>query len=82
MKRSPEQPCSQAKPSIVFAHRWYIVAKNDRTVNPELQRFAAKRMGATTYELDSSHAPMLSQPERVLDVIRTAASAVLEAVAV
>jgi len=29
-------------------------------------------MGATTYELDSSHVPMLSQPERVLDVIRDA----------
>ena len=35
----------------------------------------AKRMGATVYELDSSHVPMLSQPERVLDVIRTAAKA-------
>ena len=33
----------------------------------------AKRMGATTYELDSSHVPMLSQPERVIDIIRTAA---------
>jgi hypothetical protein len=36
----------------------------------------AKRMGATTYELDSSHVPMLSQPERVIEVIRTAAHAV------
>jgi len=36
----------------------------------------AKRMGATTYELDSSHVPMLSQPERVLDVIRAAAKGV------
>jgi hypothetical protein len=42
----------------------------------ELRRAAAKRMGATTYEFDSSHVPMLSQPDRVLDVIRTAASAV------
>jgi len=31
-------------------------------------------MGATTYELDSSHVPMLSKPKLVLDVIRTAAS--------
>jgi pimeloyl-ACP methyl ester carboxylesterase len=54
---------------------WYIVAKNDRTVHPELQRFVAKRMGATTYEVDSSHVPMLSQPKLVLDVIRTAANA-------
>lgn len=55
---------------------WYIVAKNDQTVHPDLERAMAKRMGATTYELDSSHVPMLSQPERVLEVIRTAAKAV------
>jgi hypothetical protein len=41
----------------------------------------AKRMGATTTELDSSHVPMLSQPERVLDVIRAAAKAVQKATA-
>jgi pimeloyl-ACP methyl ester carboxylesterase len=52
------------------------VANNDRTVHPELERFVAERMGATTYEIDSSHVPMLSHPERVLDVIRTAANAV------
>src|SRR5947209_17368103 len=55
---------------------WYIVAKNDRTVHPELERFVAKRMGATTYEVDSSHVPMLSNPSLVLDVIRAAAKAV------
>src|SRR6201993_2453964 len=55
---------------------WYIVGKQDRTVQPDLERAMAKRMGATTYELDSSHVPMLSQPERVIDVIRTAADAV------
>jgi len=57
---------------------WYIVAKNDRTVQPDLERAMAKRMNATTIELDSSHVPMLSQPERVLEVIRAAASAVRE----
>ena len=41
----------------------------------------AERMGATTYELDSSHVPMLSQPERVIEVIRTAAKAVQGAAA-
>ena len=55
---------------------WYIVATEDRTVHPDLQRFAAKRMGATTVELKSSHVPMLSQPRAVLDVIRAAAKAV------
>jgi len=55
---------------------WYIVAKNDRSVHPDLERFVAKRMGATTIELNSSHVPMLSQPKQVLDVIRSAAKAV------
>jgi len=55
---------------------WYIVAKNDRTVPPDLERFVAKRMGATTFETDSSHVPMLSQPGVVLDVIRKAAKTV------
>jgi pimeloyl-ACP methyl ester carboxylesterase len=55
---------------------WYIVAAEDRTVHPDLERFAAKRMGATTVELKSSHVPMLSQPRAVLDVIRQAANAV------
>jgi pimeloyl-ACP methyl ester carboxylesterase len=55
---------------------WYIVAKKDRTVHPDLERFFAKRMGATTYEADTSHVPMLSNPSLVLDVIRAAANAV------
>jgi hypothetical protein len=52
------------------------VATKDRTVPPELERFVAKRMGATTYEAESSHVPMLSNPKFVLDVIRTAAETV------
>jgi pimeloyl-ACP methyl ester carboxylesterase len=54
---------------------WYIVATKDRTVQPELQRFAAKRMGATMREVESSHVPMLSNPKLVIDVIRNAAKA-------
>src|SRR5258706_1980962 len=61
---------------------WYIVATKDRTVNPELERFAAKRMGAVTTELDSSHVPMLSNPQQVLDMIRKAAHAVQKSAAV
>ncbi|MFZ0237070.1 MAG: alpha/beta hydrolase, partial [Xanthobacteraceae bacterium] len=58
---------------------WYVVATKDRTVHPDLERFVAKRMGATTIEVDSSHVPMLSQPRAVLDVIRNAAKAVTSA---
>ncbi|MFF0630492.1 alpha/beta hydrolase [Streptomyces sp. NPDC004296] len=52
---------------------WYIVANNDHTVHPDLERSAAERMGATTRPVDSSHVPMLSHPDFVLDVIREAA---------
>ena len=54
---------------------WYIVANNDRTVHPDLQRFAAKRMGASIHPVDSSHVPMLSHPRFVTDVILKAANA-------
>src|SRR2546430_16293520 len=54
---------------------WSIVATEDRTVHPDLERFLAKRMGATTVEAKSSHVTMLSQPQLVLDVIRKAAKA-------
>jgi pimeloyl-ACP methyl ester carboxylesterase len=54
----------------------YILATKDGAVHPDLQRFLAKRMGATTYEVASSHVPMLSNPNLVIDVIRTAANAV------
>jgi pimeloyl-ACP methyl ester carboxylesterase len=55
---------------------WYIRATQDHTVHPDLERFVAERMGATLYNVDSSHVPMLSHPDVVLDVIRTAAAAV------
>jgi pimeloyl-ACP methyl ester carboxylesterase len=54
---------------------WYVLATQDRTVHPQLQRFVAERMGAKTHEVNSSHVPMLSQPQFVLDVIRDAAAA-------
>ena len=58
---------------------WYIVGADDRAVHPDLQRFCAKRMGATTIELKSSHVPMLSQPQAVLDMIRKASAAAAKA---
>jgi pimeloyl-ACP methyl ester carboxylesterase len=55
---------------------WYVLATQDQTVHPDLQHFVSKRMKATTTEVTSSHVPMLSKPDVVLDVIRKAASAV------
>ena len=54
----------------------YVVATNDRTVNPDLQRAAASRMSAVTRELESSHVAMMSQPAAVVDVIRNLVAAV------
>jgi len=55
---------------------WYILATQDHTVHPDLQRWVSKRMGATVTEVASSHVPMLSQPDVVIAVIRKAAAAV------
>ncbi len=55
---------------------WYILATQDHTVHPDLQRWVSTRMGATVVEVESSHVPMLSQPDVVIDVIRKAAAAV------
>ena len=55
---------------------WYVLAKEDQTVHPDLQHSVSKRMKAATTEVTSSHVPMLSKPDVVLDVIRKAASAV------
>jgi pimeloyl-ACP methyl ester carboxylesterase len=69
---------NQKLPGIAWRTKpsWYVVANNDQTVNPDLERFVAKRMGARTYDVDSSHVAMLSHPDFVLDVIRDAAKAV------
>lgn len=48
---------------------WYIVAANDRMINPDIQRATAEKIGATTIVLQSSHVPMLSQPKEVADII-------------
>ncbi len=56
---------------------WYIVAQQDRTINPDLERFLAKRMNAHTIELASSHLPFVSRPNDVAKVILTAAASVL-----
>jgi len=52
---------------------FYILGTEDHTVHPELQRFVSERMNAQVTELQSSHVPMLSQPQAVYEVIKQAA---------
>ncbi|MFF4909483.1 alpha/beta fold hydrolase [Streptomyces sp. NPDC001260] len=57
----------QTKPS------WALVAGADEAINPEVERFGAKRAGATTVELEgASHAVAVSRPKEVADLIRDA----------
>lgn len=59
-------PAWKHKPS------WYILATNDRAVQPDLQRDLSQRMGAKTVTVESSHFPMFSHPKEVLEVIKGA----------
>ena len=53
---------------------FYVVAKNDRMINPDYERFAAKRMGAKVLALPASHVAMLSKPKEVAAFIAGAAA--------
>lgn len=55
---------------------WYIVANDDRMIQPEAQRALAAKIKATVTALPASHVPMLSKPQEVADVIAAAAAAV------
>jgi len=52
---------------------YYAVSTEDRTINPELQRFMAKRMNAKTIELKSSHVSLISHPDAIAALIAEAA---------
>lgn len=55
---------------------WYMVASNDEAIPPDAERLFAKRMGATTVEVASSHVAMVSHPDDTANLIETAAKAV------
>jgi pimeloyl-ACP methyl ester carboxylesterase len=52
---------------------YYAVSTEDRTINPDLERFMAKRMGATTIEVKASHLSLISHPEEITRLILEAA---------
>ena len=62
-----QSPAWKTKPS------WFIVATQDGVINPELERYKAKLIKATTIELRSGHVPMISQPNKVAAFIISAA---------
>ncbi|MGO6997641.1 alpha/beta fold hydrolase [Rhizobium leguminosarum] len=62
------QAAWRSKPS------WYAVSTEDRTINPDLERFMAKRMGAKTIEIQASHLSLISHPDEITKLILTAAA--------
>jgi pimeloyl-ACP methyl ester carboxylesterase len=57
----------RSKPSF------YAVSTEDRTINPDLERFMAKRMGATTIEVKASHLSLISHPQEIAELVLRAA---------
>ena len=55
---------------------WYLIAEEDRMINPKTQRFMAERMGATTRAFAVDHTPLLSAPDKVVDILIEAARSV------
>lgn len=66
---SIESPAWKTIPS------WYLVSRQDHALNPDLERFYAKRMHATTSEINASHVAFISHPRVVANFIEQAARA-------
>ena len=61
------QAAWRSKPSF------YAVSTEDRTINPDLERFMAKRTGAKTIEVKASHLSLISHPQEIAELIIVAA---------
>lgn len=64
-------PAWKSKPT------WYLLAEQDRMINPKTQRFMAERMHATVRSFAVDHSPLLTAPDKVVDIILEAANATL-----
>ena len=70
--------CIQEKaprPSWKVKPSWYLVAEDDRMINPTTQLFMAKRMAARIRSEMVDHTPLVSAPQIVVEVILTAIAA-------
>ena len=56
---------------------WYLVAEEDRMINPKTQHFMAERMKATVRSFAVDHTPLLTAPDKVVDIILEAAKATI-----
>jgi pimeloyl-ACP methyl ester carboxylesterase len=71
IQEAAPEPAWNSKPS------WFLIAEEDRMINPKTQHFMAERMGAQTQSLAVDHTPLLTAPQTVVDIILTATHAAL-----
>jgi pimeloyl-ACP methyl ester carboxylesterase len=71
IQESAPSPVWKSKPS------WFLIAEEDRMINPETQRFMAERMNAAVRPFAVDHTPLLTAPDTVIDIILEAAEATL-----
>ena len=69
IQQKAPKPAWKVKPS------WYLVAEEDRMINPVTQLFMARRMGARIRSEKVDHTPLVSAPEPVIEVILEAVAA-------
>ena len=65
------KPAWKSKPS------WFLIAEEDRMINPKTQHFMAERMRASIHMFAVDHTPLLTAPEKVIEIIMTAAQETL-----
>jgi len=64
-------PAWKSKPS------WFLIAEEDRMINPKTQHFMAERMKATVRPFEVDHTPLLTAPDKVVDIILEAVEATI-----
>jgi len=65
------RPAWKSKPS------WFLIAEEDRMINPKTQRYMAERMKATVRSVAVDHTPLLTAPDKVVHIILEAAEGTL-----
>jgi pimeloyl-ACP methyl ester carboxylesterase len=79
VQRPLAAPCIQQpvpRPGWKDLPSWYLIAEEDRMINPATQRFMADRMGARTVSGPFDHTPLVTQPQAVVDILTEAVRSV------
>jgi hypothetical protein len=79
VQRPIAAPCIQKpvpRPGWKDLPSWYLIAEEDRMINPATQRFMAERMRARTRSAAFDHTPLVTQPQAVVDILREAVQSV------